>query len=97
MRALIICLWLFTVMQHEIHLYTILTGTIAVLLSWHFSKTFAIIIITSAALMHWYDWYYVPSALFFLTLFVTIFMLPGGNSKAHRHNNPGLFYDIGSF
>lgn len=97
MQALIICLWLFTVMQSEPNLYAILIGTVAVILSWRFSKIFTVTMIISATLMQWYNWFYIPSAIFFLTLFFTGFMLPGGNSKSHRYDNSWLFYDIGSF
>lgn len=97
MRALIILLWLYIVMRHETAPDTLLTAAAALTLSWRFSRLFTVVVTLSAALMHWYNWFYIPSAIFFMTLFVTIFMMPGGNSKAHRHDDPWIFYNIGGF
>jgi len=80
-------------MHHEITLYALILYAAALIMSWRFSRVFALFISFSAALMQWGDPYYLGSILFFSTLLIVNFTMPGGNSKNHLRDYP---YGIGS-
>jgi hypothetical protein len=75
-------------MHHEITPYAVILYAAALIMSWRFSRGFTLFISLSAALMQWGDPCYLGSILFFSTLLIVNFTMPGGNSKDHLRDYP---------